>query len=102
MLCVELPRKAQRVEKVVVGPVGDPQELEIKAKTLQNRRFKPPWAGGRREREGVFQHAGRLAEVRMGPYWYFHYREASSALCTSAVDKEELDTYYTQIAQCVD
>jgi hypothetical protein len=31
----------QRVEKVVVGPGGGPQELENKAKILQKRRFQP-------------------------------------------------------------
>jgi hypothetical protein len=40
----------QRVEKVVVGPVGDPQELEIKAKTLQKRRFQPLNRGQKRAR----------------------------------------------------
>jgi hypothetical protein len=35
----EVCRTPQRVEKVVVGPVGGPQEFENKAKTPQERCF---------------------------------------------------------------
>ena len=37
----ELPRNPQRVEKVIVGPVGGPKEARNKAKTLRKRRFQP-------------------------------------------------------------
>jgi hypothetical protein len=40
----------QRVEKVVVGPVGGPKELENKAKTLRERRFQPLNRGQKRVR----------------------------------------------------
>jgi hypothetical protein len=36
-----VPRRGQAVEKVAVGPVGGPKELEDKAKILQERRFQP-------------------------------------------------------------
>ncbi len=42
-----------------------------------------------------------LAEVHVRPYWYFHYREADSALSTSAVDKEKLNAHHAKIAECV-
>jgi hypothetical protein len=62
-LVYELLRRPQRVEKVVIGPVGGPKELENKAKTLQKRRFQP-LNRGRRERKGVFQHADLFHALR--------------------------------------
>jgi hypothetical protein len=55
----------QPVEKVVVGPVGGSREPENKAKTLRKQRIQPLNRGGR-ERERVFQQAGKLREKE----WY--------------------------------
>ena len=40
-LAIELRRIPQPVEKVDVGPVGGPKELQNKAKTLRIHRFQP-------------------------------------------------------------
>ena len=49
-------RGTQRVEKVVVGPVGGPKLVPNKAKTLQKGGFQL-LNGGQKEVRGGFQHA---------------------------------------------
>ena len=62
VVCTSEAKPRRPVEKVVVGSVGSPREPENKAKTLRKHRVQPV-IRGRREREGVFQHA---VELRLG------------------------------------
>src|SRR5215212_6039539 len=63
-LFTDLRGRVQPVEKQVVGPVGGPREPKTEAKTLKSG-LSWPRTGARKEREGVFQHAGLFSEVRL-------------------------------------